>query len=96
MNNWTKKKPDRPRLAKNLFLQQVSQQENLHRFCPACTDEALPGRVTQIFVEHNTALVEINGEAVEVDVSLLDQVSIGQTLFVHGGVAIGSREAGAQ
>jgi hypothetical protein len=98
MSAWTKKKPMRP-LQIGLHFQLVSTEDasaaEMHSYCPTCTDEALPGRVQQLDEEHSTALVEINGQAVEVDVSLVDNLAPGQTVLVHGGVAIGSGEPGA-
>jgi HupF/HypC family len=66
-----------------------------HGYCATCSDEALPARVIQVDEALWTATVEINGQTSEVDVSLVDRVTIGQMLLVHGGVAISLAEQGS-
>ncbi|HEV2582671.1 MAG TPA: HypC/HybG/HupF family hydrogenase formation chaperone [Ktedonobacteraceae bacterium] len=56
--------------------------------CITCSDEALPARVLHIDQEQSIALVEINNESVEVDITLVDEVMVGSWLLVHGGVGI--------
>ena len=56
--------------------------------CITCSDEAQAARILSTDQELGTALVEINDETVEVDISLVDDVVPGDWLLVHGGVAI--------
>ena len=63
--------------------------------CITCSDEALAARVLRIDQEMGSALVEIRGEPVEVDVTLVDEVVEGSWLLVHGGVAIATMDASA-
>lgn len=67
-------------------------EPDAHGLCATCSDEALPARVLGIDETGVTAVVEMNGKPVEVDVSLLDEIHPGQVLLVHGGVAVGSLE----
>jgi hydrogenase assembly chaperone HypC/HupF len=62
--------------------------------CITCSDEALPARVLQIDQEQSIALVAINDEPVEVDITLVDEVVPGNWLLVHGGVAIATMAHG--
>ena len=57
--------------------------------CTTCGDELLSARVLGINQENGTALVEIADATEEVDISLVDEVTPGALLLVHGGVAIG-------
>ncbi len=65
----------------------------LDTHCITCSDEALPVRV--LAVDETTALaeVEIAGAIIEVDISLMQGVTVGQWLLVHGGVALESVDA---
>lgn len=56
--------------------------------CITCSDEALPARVLRVDKSTGLALVLIDGEQTEVDVTLVDDVQPDQILLVHGGVAI--------
>jgi hydrogenase maturation factor len=56
--------------------------------CITCSDEALPARVIEVDSALALALVEVNQGTIEVDISLVDEVTVGQVLLVHGGVAI--------
>jgi hydrogenase assembly chaperone HypC/HupF len=56
--------------------------------CITCSDEALPARVMQVDQETGLALVAIGGHTAEVDIRLVDAVAPGDSLLVHGGVAI--------
>ena len=58
------------------------------RTCITCSDEALPAMVMQVDQETGLALVAIGGHTEEVDISLVDAVAPGDSLLVHGGVAI--------
>lgn len=66
-----------------------------HGRCVTCSDEALPVRVLAVDDSGWTAAVEeIGGSQREIDISLLDDVAPGQTLLVHGGVALGVLDSG--
>ncbi len=59
--------------------------------CITCSDEALPVRVISVDQQTGLALVEGDGEVQqleEVDVTLIAEVSVGDWLLVHGGVAL--------
>lgn len=60
--------------------------------CVTCSDEALPATVLRIDHESGLAFVAIEQASVEVDITLVDAVRVGQVLLVHGGVAIGTLE----
>lgn len=53
-----------------------------------CGDIALPGRVVQLDATAMLALIQIADGTIEVDISLIDAVAPGNTLLVHGGVAL--------
>jgi hydrogenase maturation factor len=57
--------------------------------CITCSDEALLVTVLRIDSETGLALVEVQGVTEEVDTTLVESVAPGDTLLVHGGVAIG-------
>lgn len=61
--------------------------------CLTCSDEILAVRVVSIDEWERIALVEIEGEQEEVDISLLEQAMPGDTLLVHGGVALARQTA---
>ncbi len=65
-----------------------------HGRCITCGDEALPARVLSLDEAGWTALVEVDGQRTEVDISLVDEVAVGQLLLVHGGVALGRVDNG--
>jgi hydrogenase maturation factor len=72
-----------------LGLSPASGQELTSEFhCATCSDEALPARVLGIDEASGMAVVELQGATTEVDVSLVDDVEPGDTLLVHGGVAL--------
>lgn len=56
--------------------------------CITCSDEATAVRVLQVEQESGMALVEVENQKEEVDISLVGDVIPGDTLLVHGGVAI--------
>jgi hydrogenase maturation factor len=61
-----------------------------HGYCSTCADEAVPAKVLQIYEEMGTAIVEVSSQSSEVDISLIEEIYIGQILLIHGGVAIGA------
>ncbi len=60
-----------------------------HGYCPTCADEALPAILRRVRAGDDTALAELNGQLIEIDVSLIEHACAGQVVLVHGGVAIG-------
>ncbi|GER91124.1 hypothetical protein KDW_52860 [Dictyobacter vulcani] len=56
--------------------------------CLTCGDVAVSVRVVQVNVEQGTALVTVESTTEEIDISLLDSVAVGDTVLVHGGVAL--------
>lgn len=56
--------------------------------CITCSDQALPARVLSVNRERGLALVKIEQTTEEVDVTLIEDVEPGDTLLVHGGVAL--------
>lgn len=61
--------------------------------CLTCGDVLLSVCVVAIYQDTNLALVEIDGQREEVDISLIEQITVGDILLVHGGVAL-DRQAG--
>jgi hydrogenase maturation factor len=60
--------------------------------CITCSDEAVAVKVLQVEQESGLALVEVEDQAEEVDITLVEHVAPGDMLLVHGGVAIGLLE----
>jgi hydrogenase maturation factor len=60
--------------------------------CITCSDEALSARVLSIDAVTGLALVAIEDTTEEIDISLVDEVSPGDTVLVHGGIAIANLE----
>jgi hydrogenase maturation factor len=58
--------------------------------CITCSDQALPARVLSIDEDMALARVAVGNSIEEVDISLVDRVEPGDTLLVHGGVALGN------
>ncbi len=56
--------------------------------CITCSDVALPVRVLSVERGADLALAEMLGASTEIDVSLIEAVTPGDWLLVHGGVAI--------
>jgi len=66
--------------------QQTCQPASEH--CATCSDEILPASVLSVDHTRELALVEIAQTTMEIDISLLGHVEPGDTLLVHGGVAL--------
>jgi hydrogenase maturation factor len=60
--------------------------------CITCSDEAISVRVLLVDRENEIARVEVQGQEEEVDIMLIERVRPGDTLLVHGGVAIACTE----
>jgi hydrogenase maturation factor len=56
--------------------------------CVTCTDEILLAKVLQVDSVNGIAVVQIEAQEMEIDVSLVEQVQPGTVVLVHGGVAI--------
>ena len=61
--------------------------------CVTCSDEALPATVVRVDHEAGLAIVTVDGQDAEVDVTLVDEIAPGHVLLVHGGVAIAHLQA---
>jgi hydrogenase maturation factor len=56
--------------------------------CITCSDEAVSVTVVRADQETGVALVKVQNKTEEVDITLVEHVALGDTLLVHGGVAI--------
>lgn len=56
--------------------------------CITCSDEALQVRVLSVDEENGLAQVSLNGIEEEIDITLIESLTPGDVLLVHGGVAI--------
>jgi HupF/HypC family protein len=59
--------------------------------CITCSDEALPARVLSVDRERATAVVALGDTTTEIDITLINDVTPGATLLIHGGVALSLR-----
>jgi hypothetical protein len=67
---------------------QLACSHDPDRHCLTCSDEAVEVIVVDIDTSSGLAHVQVNEQVEEVDISLIEQVTLGDTLLVHGGVAI--------
>jgi hypothetical protein len=56
--------------------------------CITCSDQLLAVLVTGVDAEAGIAEGTIDGSPVEVGIDLLDDVTVGEVLLCHGGVAL--------
>jgi hydrogenase maturation factor len=56
--------------------------------CATCSDEALPAQVLRVDAQAGLALVTMKDTTEEVDITLVDGITPGDIILVHGGVAI--------
>jgi hypothetical protein len=56
--------------------------------CLTCSDEATPAIIVDIDSTTMLAIVLLNNIPTEIDVSLIDHASPGDTVLVHGGTAL--------
>jgi hydrogenase maturation factor len=63
-------------------------QLDAERHCITCSDEAVAVKVLQVQQESGMALVEVEDQTEKVDITLVEHVTPGAMLLVHGGVAI--------
>lgn len=61
-----------------------------HDRCLTCSDDALPVSVLRLLEDGWTAVAEVDGREMEIDISLIEDVDVGQILLVHGGIALES------
>lgn len=71
-------------------------QPDADHHCLTCADEAVPVKVIRIDQEAGLAFVDdpINptGQAEEIDITLVENVAVGDILLAHAGVAIVHQE----
>jgi hypothetical protein len=56
--------------------------------CITCADEAREVCVVSVDQEVGTAIVRVDDLTEEIDITLVENVAVGDQLLVHGGVAI--------
>lgn len=59
-----------------------------HGRCLTCSDDAQPATILRLLPDGWTALADVGGRAQEIDIMLLEGVSVGAVVLVHGGVAL--------
>ncbi len=69
----------------------VCQRDGGQR-CLTCSDDMTPVRVIHLDQERGLALVQGGNQGEEIDITLVEDVSPGDLLLVHGGVAIARLE----
>ena len=62
--------------------------------CLTCADEAVAVKVVRLDQEVGLALVEGNNQVEEIDITLVEDVAVGDILLAHAGVAIAHQEKG--
>jgi hydrogenase maturation factor len=62
--------------------------------CLTCSDEAMPVKVLSIDQETGLAMVAVSDLTEEIDITLVEDVTRGDILLAHGGVAIARLEEG--
>lgn len=67
-------------------------QRDADHHCLTCSDEIVPVRVIRIDQDTGLALVEVSNQIEEIDITLVEDISLGDLLLAHGGVAIGRQE----
>jgi hydrogenase maturation factor len=65
-----------------------SESNDLDYHCVTCSDEALPATVLSVDRDAGLALVQLESEQAEVDITLVEEVVPGDLLLVHGGVGL--------
>lgn len=67
---------------------QVNCDPAAHDHCLICRDDARPAAIVQLKLAEGLAIVELDGQPVEIDITLLEDVVVGQVVLIHGGVAL--------
>ncbi|HEX4202785.1 MAG TPA: HypC/HybG/HupF family hydrogenase formation chaperone [Ktedonobacteraceae bacterium] len=83
---------NKPEKAVEIPANEVSCVLDAEGHCITCSDEALEARVVRVDEQMSMALVEIQGDETEVDITLVEEMQPGDWLLVHGGVAIANLE----
>jgi hydrogenase maturation factor len=68
-------------------------QRDADHHCLTCSDELVPVKVVRVDQEVGLALVEVSEQLEEVDITLIEDVVVGDVLLAHGGVAVARLEA---
>ena len=68
-------------------------QRDANHHCLTCSDELVSVRVVRVDQEVGLALVEVSEQAEEIDITLIEDVVVGDVLLAHGGVAVARLEA---
>ncbi len=61
--------------------------------CLTCSDDLVSVRVVRVDQEIGLALVEVSEQVEEIDITLVEDVVVGDVLLAHGGVAVARLEA---
>jgi len=70
-------------------------QRDADHHCLTCSDEMVTVSVIHIDQDAGLALVEVSNQIEEIDITLVEDISLGDLLLAHGGVAIGRQEEGS-
>jgi hydrogenase maturation factor len=70
-------------------------QRDADHHCLTCSDEMVTVSVIRIDQDTGLALVEVGNQVEEIDITLVEDISLGDLLLTHGGVAIGHLEEGS-
>jgi len=76
-------------LSGSIPIVQTSCDLNGDGHCITCSDEALPVKIVSIDHTTGLALVEVQNKIEEIDITLVEDITEGDIVLVHGGVAIG-------
>ncbi len=76
-------------MANTIPMVQTSCELNGDGHCITCSDEALPVKIVSIDHTTGLALVEVQNKIEEIDITLVEDITVGDIVLVHGGVAIG-------
>ena len=71
-------------------------QHDAENHCLTCSDSIVSVHVVEVKPEVGMALVEVEQQIEEIDITLVEGVSPGDILLVHGGVAIERSEKKGQ
>jgi len=77
-----------PKLIPIIESQSVHTTCGIDGHCITCSDEAVTVKVVSIDDTTGLALVAVEDVTEEVDITLLETVAVGDSVLVHGGVAI--------
>ncbi len=66
----------------------ASCETDLHGHCLTCGDDARPAVILRLKQAEGLAVVHLEGQMRDIDITLLEDVAVGQIVLVHGGVAL--------